>query len=186
MSFYTYLWLREDGTPYYVGKGTGRRAWRKGSPSLDRVLVQDFLSEADAFIAEQVLIACYGRKNLGTGCLINLTDGGDGRIGVVVSEETRRLLSESHKGNPCSEETRRKMSSTQKQVQAARSAEWCQNIGLAKQGIKNPSFGRPMPEKTRQAIAKANTGRKISAETLRKMMEARGLKGWTHARTSAV
>jgi len=27
VEFYTYLWLREDGTPYYVGKGCGKRAF---------------------------------------------------------------------------------------------------------------------------------------------------------------
>jgi hypothetical protein len=78
MEFYTYLWLREDGTPYYVGKGRGRRAFRKGSPSIDRVLIQAFPSEEDALAAEIFLIAYYGRKDLGTGILRNLTDGGDG------------------------------------------------------------------------------------------------------------
>jgi hypothetical protein len=77
--FYTYLWLREDGTPYYVGKGKDRRAIRKGSPKdLDCILIQEFPSEQDAFAAEVFLIDYYGRKDLGTGCLRNRTSGGEG------------------------------------------------------------------------------------------------------------
>ena len=90
-TFYTYLWLREDGTPYYVGKGSGTRAWRKGTPHRDRVLVQEFPSEEDAFLAEKFLIAFYGRKDLSEGCLINLTDGGDGASGAVRSDEFREM-----------------------------------------------------------------------------------------------
>ena len=79
--FYTYLWLREDGTPYYAGKGMGIRAYRSHrmgkAPSRDRILVQDFASEQDALVAEMFLIAAYGREDQGTGCLLNLTDGGE-------------------------------------------------------------------------------------------------------------
>ena len=79
--FYTYLWLREDGTPYYAGKGMGIRAYRSHrmgkAPSRERILVQDFASEQDALVAEMFLILYYGREDLGTGCLLNLTHGGD-------------------------------------------------------------------------------------------------------------
>ncbi len=81
--FYTYLWLREDGTPYYVGKGKGIRGFsvrthRIHPPAeLSRIITQEYESEADALFAEKFLIAAYGREDLSTGTLLNLTDGGD-------------------------------------------------------------------------------------------------------------
>ena len=95
--FYTYLWLREDGTPYYVGKGTGDRAFRKrklhNPPTHENILIQDYPDEASAFAAEKFLIALYGRKNIGTGCLWNLTDGGEGTSGAVYSVRSRERIS---------------------------------------------------------------------------------------------
>ena len=97
MNFYTYLWLREDGTPYYVGKGIGGRAFtNKGRtvnrPSPDRILIQEFLSEEDALEAEKFLIAYYGRIDLGVGCLYNFTNGGDGMSGHIPTLATREKV----------------------------------------------------------------------------------------------
>ena len=81
--FYTYLWLREDGTPYYVGKGSNNRAfisWSHGvhcPPEEARIIVQEFVSENEAFEAEKFLIDYFGRLDTGTGCLRNLTEGGE-------------------------------------------------------------------------------------------------------------
>ena len=80
--FYTYTWIRNDGTPYYVGKGTKNRAFVSCEghrpPRVENIILQEHLSEQDALFAEVFLIAYYGRKDLGTGCLRNLTDGGEG------------------------------------------------------------------------------------------------------------
>ena len=81
--YYVYEYLREDGTPYYVGKGQGGR-WRQAHsvavPPKDRVkFVATDLCEADAFALEEQLILKYGRKDLGTGILRNLTSGGEGQ-----------------------------------------------------------------------------------------------------------
>src|SRR5258708_37388601 len=82
--FYTYLWLREDGTPYYVGKGSGDRAFYKENhkvnppPSKDYIIIQEHEDSEEALFAEKFLISYYGRKDLHTGILVNLTDGGDG------------------------------------------------------------------------------------------------------------
>jgi NUMOD3 motif len=120
--FYTYLWLRYDGTPYYVGKGKASRAYdnhshRVHAPDKERILVQEFPSEAGALAAEKFFIAYYGRLDLGTGCLRNRTDGGEGVSGGhwKLSEDWCRRQGERKKGNTVrlgqthSPETRAKM-----------------------------------------------------------------------------
>ena len=104
--FYTYLWLREDGTPYYVGKGSGCRAFTAHGhtchpPKKDFILVQEFSDEESAYAAEIFLVSFYGRIDKG-GCLRNLTDGGDcppNMRGFKHSLETRRKVSDSLMGN---------------------------------------------------------------------------------------
>src|ERR1035437_4231095 len=113
--FYTYLWLREDGTPYYIGKGYGQRGLtsrghRVKCPPDERIIVQDFECEEDALFAEKFLIALYGRADNGTGCLRNLTDGGEGVVGQLALLERNRRC----KGIPLSPEHRAKMSAAKK------------------------------------------------------------------------
>lgn len=83
--FYVYGYLREDGTPYYIGKGRNGRATksygRSFHPPEDKnriVFYKDNLSEDEAFDLEKQLIAEYGRKNNNTGILHNKTPGGEG------------------------------------------------------------------------------------------------------------
>jgi hypothetical protein len=87
--FYTYAYLREDGTPYYIGKGKGRRAYGKHRknlpvPPVERILfLKTGLTEEEAFKHEVYMIALYGRKDKGTGILWNFTDGGEGTSGIA-------------------------------------------------------------------------------------------------------
>jgi hypothetical protein len=96
--------------PVYVGKGSGDRDlshWSKGSHNKpfqdfishlkqrgltaipERVLVTE--DEAEAFTKEIELIALYGRRNLGTGTLFNLTDGGEGGSGTIWTAEQKAV-----------------------------------------------------------------------------------------------
>jgi len=103
--FYSYLWLRADGTPYYAGKGKDRRAFIREShrcfPPIDRnrILIFPQPSEADAFESEIALIDLFGRKDLGTGCLRNFTNGGEGSSGRKPTDGERQKNSEAQKGN---------------------------------------------------------------------------------------
>jgi hypothetical protein len=114
--FYTYAWLREGGTPYYIGKGSGNRCYVNAgrgvsAPPRERILLlKTGLTEKEAFRHEIYMIAIYGRKDLGTGILWNFTDGGEGVGGAKVSEETRQKISQSSRGKPKSPEHRANLS----------------------------------------------------------------------------
>ena len=110
--FYTYVLAYPDGTPFYVGKGHGKRYQLGGNEHARRVAAKirrgggrhrteiiRARSEEGAFELEIELIKKYGRRDLGTGILCNFTDGGEGSAGVVVSEERRAAISAALIGN---------------------------------------------------------------------------------------
>lgn len=85
--YYTYAYLREDKTPYYIGKGSGDRAYQKhirnnGQNLLPKnkgqiLILKRLEIEDEAYKHEQYLIALYGRKCDG-GILVNMVHGGKG------------------------------------------------------------------------------------------------------------
>ena len=100
-----------SGLPCYVGKGKGKRRQQHNAAALsgrhtnpiltavirkygplDFVPVLEGLTESEAFEAERALIAKHGRRNNRTGSLCNLTDGGEGASGLVISSEARAKM----------------------------------------------------------------------------------------------
>lgn len=108
--YYVYMYVRTKnsatgpiGSPYYIGKGNGYRA-KSGKhriiPSEDKSnirIIRENLSEDDAFMWEVFWIAEFGRIDLGTGCLRNLTDGGEGSSGYRHSEVVKENQSKNVK-----------------------------------------------------------------------------------------
>jgi hypothetical protein len=116
--FYAYVYKDPRPTKnrqaVYVGKGLGRRAWQhwekqvRHNPAFGNFLavlrreglepiieiVKEGLDEADAFFEEMRLIALFGRRDLKTGTLFNLTDGGEGFSGAVRTVEWSARISE--------------------------------------------------------------------------------------------
>lgn len=113
--FYTYKYVWEDGTPYYIGKGQENRAFKNHGDipvPKDRnriIFLIENVSEKEAFQHEKEMIKFYGRKDLGTGPLLNKTSGGQGVSNRVITEELREKYREAGKvggeitGNRCKE-----------------------------------------------------------------------------------
>ena len=190
--FYTYAYLREDRTPYYIGKGCKKRIYcNTGKPCgkpKDKariIFLKQNLTEEEAFKHEIYMIAVFGRKDLGTGILYNKTNGGDGICGVVRTEEWRRKQSEAMSGenNPNygkkrSEEYKQKMREKMKgennpNYGKPKTEEWKQMMREKLSGENNPLYGIPKTEEFKKNLSEKMMGKTASEKTRQKMSEVK-------------
>lgn len=106
---------------FYIGQGINRRAWSKDKRSsfwlktvkkygYDIKILYSNLTKLEANEIEISLIKKHGRKNINTGVLVNMTDGGEGTIGVKYTEERREKVRAASTGRLHTEETKRLLS----------------------------------------------------------------------------
>ena len=167
--YYTYAYLRKtDKTPYYIGKGQKRRMFAehlRGNGSFtpkDRgriIILKYFVDEIEAYKHEMYMIAVLGRKDLGTGILINISDGGEGSSNV--SQRTRELIGKAHKGKVCSEETKRKISETRKNSKIECPDYLKKHYSKIHSGEGNPNYGKKHSPETLAKISAATKGKNI-------------------------
>lgn len=170
-NYYTYAYLRKDGTPYYIGKGKDKRMKARHSGSItvpkeqERILIlKKNLTEEEAFKHECYLIAVLGRKDLGTGILRNRTNGGDGASGRVCTEETKQKSSRSNRGQVRAKSVGENISKAKKgKPGRSLSEEEKQALSLRMAGEDNPTKRSEVAEKISKA-KKGKPGRKWTDE----------------------
>jgi hypothetical protein len=179
-TYVVYSHLDDEGKTFYVGIGKKRRSlvvanrssfWKNytkkhcvsGKPKVQ--IDHDNLTWEQACEYEKFWISIYGRRDNGTGVLVNMTDGGDGEQNLSpstikrmseagkkrppISEETRQKLRESSKGRLHTEEAKRKISETKKIL-----------------------VNTPFTDEWRQKLISKLKGRKVSEETRKKIRDS--------------
>lgn len=151
---YIYKHIRKDTNEvFYIGIGSKKNRaysiyrrsefWKKIVNKTDYIveIIEDNLSWSDASDRERYWIKHYGRRDLNKGTLVNLTDGGEGSLGVIVSEQTKQKMKESRKFQKFSEETKQKISQSLKGKQLRLGAVLSEET---KQKISNSKKGKPL------------------------------------------
>ena len=166
--YYVYAYIRIDGTPYYIGKGRDKRAYNNhGKISVPKdksriLFLETNLSNIGACALERRYIRWYGRKDLGTGILRNMTDGGDGTNNRPMSEKHKLILSNCNKGKP-SHRKGKKLT-----------IEHRTKIGISNKGkpATKGHTGKKHTLQTKAKLSAAQKGKKHSIETRSKMSDS--------------
>lgn len=178
-NFYTYLYTDPSrNEPIYVGKGKDNRAYvhlkrkdschfinrlqkmkREGIEPVITFLCKD-VDEELAFLCEVMAIEKYGRKDLGKGPLLNLTDGDDGTSGYKHTDEDKQRIRDKHIGMKHTEKTKKLISELQ--IGKTHTPE-----SVAKRAASNT--GKTRTDETRKKMSEWQIGRKMSDEARTRM-----------------
>ena len=179
----------DKNEPFYIGIGNNiKRAYNKTRRSnmwksiiaktdYEVEILFENISWKFAKEKEKEFIELYGRRDLNNGTLINFTNGGEGSLGLVRSEETRKKISEGLKGIKRSKETIQKIKDSQKgrvfseehKRKISESHKGKKLSEIHRKKISEGNKGRTPTEETIKKISKANIGKKHSEETKRKL-----------------
>jgi hypothetical protein len=203
-----YRHIRKDkNETFYIGIGkTLRRAYRTDSRNdywkniakngFDVEILYDGITWEQACNKEIELISLYGRKDIGTGILANMTDGGDGidftpqvrkkiSDALTLNNPSKRsevkikistTLKEYFKNNKVThtEETKQKLSKIFKG--RIFTEETKEKMSEAKKGKVSVRKGQKLTDETKMKLRLANLGKKQSQETINKRVETMRLK----------
>lgn len=156
--YYVYTYLDNNLTPYYIGMGCKNRVIAKhlyvSVPSFDKIIVEDNLTQQQAWDREIELIAYYGREHLGTGPLKNLTNGGPTqKSGWAQSDQVKKTISIKNTGKIRTLEHKKNYSKP-KTIEHAENIRKA-NLGRVDDGrnakISQTMKGRPWSEARRRA-----------------------------------
>ena len=164
-----YRHIRLDkNEPFYVGIGkTINRAYSKYSrnkiwnsiinkSNYQVDILFDNLTWEEACIKEQEFIKIYGRIDNKTGVLSNLTDGGEGTINYIFTKNHKKLIAEANSKRFITNETRKKLSEIHKgkKLSPERYAIHMDTVSKRKviKGIEHPNFGKKMSEEQKDKL----------------------------------
>ena len=176
---YVYKHLRKDtGEVFYVGIGSDsdysraytthkrNKFWKRVVKKYDYdvIIVEDDKTWDEVVELEKYWISFYGRRNLNEGPLVNLTDGGEGCYGRLVSEETKKKIGEKSKLKVYTDEYREKLSNAFRGEKNHRygkrpSKETRRKISEAQIGEKHHWYGTNRPEEVKEKISKSQPHR---------------------------
>ena len=190
LMYFVYAHYKSDdqhGLPFYIGKGKNKRDlstyrnrfWKNIFNKHGYVVkrVKDNLTEEEAWDLEKELIKSYGKLIDGTGCLCNISDGGEGASGTIHSQETKNKWSEIKKGRSLSIEHKLAISNGLKGRK--HSTETKKKLSDLKQGKKNPMFGKTFTQEHKNKLSKnmigkpgRTKGKKLSEKARQNMSKA--------------
>lgn len=169
---YLYRHIRLDkNIPFYVGIGSDsngkyERAHNKHRRSQKWFnivaktqykvqIILDELTLDEAKEKEIEFISLYGRSDKKEGSLCNLTEGGEGTPGRIVSEEWRKNKSIEQKGRKKSEEFKQKR---REYMTGRKMPEECRQKHIERMMTNHPMKGKKMSEQARKNISEGHKG----------------------------